>query len=77
MQEGQGKEETTQREEERTTDADKQYQILSLIHSYSEFTLIDWDRVWDKSIVEFFNTLAFIREYKKREAEAAKKAMKK
>lgn len=52
---------------ETVTDADKTYNMMSLIHIYSDFTHIDWDRVWDKGIVEFFNTLAFITEYKKRE----------
>lgn len=46
--------------------------MMSLIHLYSDFTRIDWDRVWDKGIVEFFNTLAFIKEYRKREAEMNK-----
>lgn len=46
--------------------------MLSLIHTYAEFTHIDWDRVWDKGIVEFFNMLAFITEYKKRELDSMK-----
>lgn len=42
--------------------------MMSLIHLFSSFTGIDWDRTWDKGIVEFLNTIAFIKEYKRREA---------
>lgn len=47
--------------------------MMSLIHMFSSFTGIDWDRVWDKGIVEFLNTIAFIKEYKRREADSNKK----
>ena len=49
---------------------------MSLIYQFSSFTGIDWDRVWDKNIVEFFNIIAFIKEYKRREEEAIKKKQK-
>lgn len=65
--------ERVERNEEKVNDADKNYWILSLIHYYSDFTHIDWDRVWNKNIVEFFNTVAFIKEFKRREEEAIKK----
>ena len=65
-----------ERNEEKVNDADKNYNILTLIKEYSDFTHIDFDRVWNKNICEFFNILAFIKEYKKRENEAMKKLMK-
>lgn len=46
---------------------------MSLIHEYSDFTHIDWDRVWDKNIIEFFNTIAFMREHRRREELAIKR----
>lgn len=59
--------------ENKITDADKNYFILNLIKEYSDFTHIDFDRTWDKGIVEFLNTIAFIKEYKRREMEQIKK----
>ncbi len=56
-----------------TANADKTFNLMSLIYQFSSFTGIDWDRVWDKNIVEFFNIIAFIKEYKRREEEAIKK----
>lgn len=61
------------KEPETVSDPDKTYNMMSLVHLYSDFTHIDWDRVWDKSIVEFFNTIAFIKEYRKREEELRKR----
>jgi len=50
--------------------------MMDLIHTFSEFTLTPWDAVWDKNIIEFFNIIAFIREYKRREAEQIKRMQK-
>ena len=49
---------------------------MDLIHTFSQFTLTPWDAVWDKNIIEFFNIIAFIREYKRREEEQIKKRQK-
>lgn len=49
---------------------------MCLIKDYSDFTHIDFDGVWDKPIAEFLNTIAFIKEYKRREQEAIKKLKK-
>lgn len=59
------------------SDAEKHFAMLSLIKCYADFTNNTFDVVWDKSIVEFFNMLAFIKEYKRREAEDLKRASKK
>ena len=75
--EEQGKEAAIETVKEESTDADKNFFILSLIKEYSDFTHIDFDRVWNKNICEFFNILAFIKEYKKREKEAIEKMMRK
>lgn len=64
-------------EGDKQTDGDKLYAIMALIKDYSDFTHIDWDRTWEKNINEFLNTIAFIKEYKRREQEAIKKAQKK
>ena len=72
----QGEEETVKRDTEKVTDADKNYWMMDLIHTFSEFTLTPWDAVWDKNIIEFFNIIAFIREYKRREAEQIKRMQK-
>lgn len=74
--ERQGEEETVEGNSEKVTDADKNYWIMDLIHTFSEFTLTPWDAVWDKNIIEFFNIIAFIREYKRREAEQIKRMQK-
>ena len=74
--ERQGEEETVERNSEKVTDADKNYWIMDLIHTFSEFTLTPWDSVWNKNIIEFFNIIAFIREYKRREAEQIKRMQK-
>lgn len=74
--ERQGEEETVEGNTEKVTDADKNYWIMDLIHTFSEFTLTPWDAVWDKNIIEFFNIIAFIREYKRREAEQIKRMQK-
>ena len=75
--EEQGEKEGVEGNEEKVTDADKNFYILSLIKEYSDFTHIDFDRVWDKNICEFFNIIAFIKEYKKREKQAIEKLMRK
>lgn len=72
----QREEETVERNSEKVTDADKNYWMMDLIHTFSEFTLTPWDSVWDKNIIEFFNIIAFIREYKRREAEQIKRMQK-
>ena len=74
--EGQREEKTVEGNTEKVTDADKNYWMMDLIHTFSEFTLTPWDAVWDKNIIEFFNIIAFIREYKRREAEQIKKMQK-
>lgn len=74
--ERQREEETVEGNSEKVTDADKNYWMMDLIHTFSEFTLTPWDTVWDKNIIEFFNIIAFIREYKRREAEQIKKMQK-
>ena len=68
--ERQGEEETVEGNSEKVTDADKNYWMMDLIHTFSSFTLTPWDAVWDKNII------AFIREYKRREAEQIKKMQK-
>lgn len=45
---------------------------MCLIHDYSDFTNTKWAEVWDINIIEFFQTIAFIKEYKRREAQQAK-----
>lgn len=50
--------------------------MMSLIHLFSDFTHIDWDRVWDKNIVEVLNIIAFIREFNKRTQETIKNGTK-
>ena len=59
------------------TDSEKTYWILSLIKTYADFTNNTFDIIWDKSIVEFFNMIAFIKEYKRREADEIKRLQKK
>ena len=74
--ERQGEEETVEGNTQKVTDADKNYWMMDLIHTFSQFTLTPWDKVWDKNIIEFFNIIAFIREYKRREEEQIKKRQK-
>lgn len=64
-------------DEKHITDSDKQYWILSLIKTYADFTHNRFEDVWDKNIIEFFNMIAFIKEYKRREAEEVKKMQRK
>ena len=74
--ERQGEEKTVEGNSQKVTDADKNYWMMDLIHTFSSFTLTPWDAVWDKNIIEFFNIIAFIREYKRREAEQIKRMQK-
>lgn len=74
--ERQGEEETVEGNTQKVTDADKNYWMMDLIHTFSQFTLTPWDDVWNKNIIEFFNIIAFIREYKRREAEQIKRMQK-
>lgn len=48
-----------------------------MMKSYSDFCNTEWTKVWDVNIVEFFSTVAFIGEYKKRESEYIKKLYRK
>ena len=45
--------------------------------TYADFTHNRFEDVWDKNIIEFFNMIAFIKEYKRREAEEMKKMQRK
>lgn len=49
---------------------------MSQIKAYSDFTNTKWSEVWDINIIEFFQTLAFIKEYKKREQQQIKQYQK-
>lgn len=40
---------------------------LMLINKVSDRTKMDWDKIWDMNIYEFFNYLQFDIEYKKME----------
>lgn len=50
---------------------------MNMIKSYSDFCNTKWAEVWDVNIVEFFSTIAFIRQYRKAEADEIKRMMKK
>lgn len=46
---------------------------MSMIKTYSDFTHTKWAEVWDINIIEFFQTVAFAREYERRKAAEIKK----
>ena len=62
-----------EKDKETVTEADEKFGFMSLIHDYSDFTKTKWSEVWEVNIIEFFQMLAFIKEYKRREQEAIKK----
>lgn len=68
--------ETNQVNEEKVSDMEKTYWILNLIKTYSDFTNNRFEDIWDKNVIEFFNMIAFIKEYKRREVEEMKKQQK-
>lgn len=49
---------------------------MSLMKEYYDFTGVIFTDVWNINIIEFFQTIAFIKEYKKREEEKMKQYMK-
>lgn len=59
------------------SDSEKQYWILSLMKTYADFTNNRFEDIWDKNVIEFFNMIAFIKEYKRREQEEIKKLQRK
>ena len=70
-------EETGNKEPQETvTSADKTYGLMSMMKDYSDFCNCKYSEVWEVNIVEFFQMLAFIKEYKRREAEQLKKYIK-
>lgn len=44
-----------------------------LVTEVIEVTNLDWDRVWEMGIYEFFNIVAFSRERSRRKEQAIKK----
>ena len=58
------------------TTADKTFAIMSQMKAYSDFTNTKWSEVWDINIIEFFQMIAFIKEYKRKEQEMIKKYQK-
>lgn len=67
-----GEEERVEKGTEEVSEPNKTYGIMCLIHDYSDFTNTKWSEVWDINIIEFFQTIAFIKEYKRREAQQIK-----
>lgn len=70
---GQNEEGRTEGVTETVTAADKQFALMSQMKAYSDFTNTEWNKVWDVNIIEFFQMLAFIKEYKRKEQEAIRK----
>lgn len=46
---------------------------MVLVKNFSDFTNTPWDVVWDKSIIEVLNVMAFAREYNRKQEEAIKR----
>lgn len=49
---------------------------MSQMKTYSDFTNTKWGEVWDVNIIEFFQMIAFIKEYKRKEQEQIRKYQK-
>lgn len=50
---------------------------MSMIKTYSDFCNTKWAEVWEINIIEFFQTIAFCREYERRKSKEIEKLYKK
>ena len=77
LQERQEHDGDTDEDQGTVTTADKQFALMSHMKTYSDFCNIKWSEVWDINIIEFFQTLAFIKAYNKKQQERIKEYQRK